>query len=321
MLPKGANLQKIRNGNKTYAVTPHLPGGFVKPEVLEKYAQVARKYEGTLKLTSAQRIMITNLKAEDIESIWTELGMQPAMGFANCVRSVKVCPGISFCKRGKQDSVKLGLELDRRYIKKEMPSRMKFGVSGCPNSCSESVIKDVGVIGTDAGWDVYVGGSAGSHPRLADKLAESLGYDEMLRLIDIIVRYYQKYADIERVGQFIDRIGFAKFQNDVLAEFHGTGAVGSSAVTLQGSPEKLTPVPGGLTEGTLVLGDPITEGSVIADIIRIYPQTIPVLRGFGMGCLGCPSATGEPLEKAAGIHGLAVEELIVALNEVILRGE
>lgn len=321
MLPKGANLQKIRNGNKTYAVTPHLPGGFVKPEVLEKYAQVARKYEGTLKLTSAQRIMITNLKAEDIESIWAELGLQPAMGFANCVRSVKVCPGIAFCKRGKQDSVKLGLELDRRYIKKEMPSRMKFGVSGCPNSCSESVIKDVGVIGTEAGWDVYVGGSAGSHPRLADKLAESLDYDDTLRLVDIVVRYYQKHADIERVGQFIDRIGFAKFRADVLAEFTGTGAVESPVTGSPVSSEKLTPMPGALTEGTLVVGDPITQGSVIADIIRIYPQTIPVLRGFGMGCLGCPSATGEPLEKAAGIHGLAVEELIVALNEVVLRGK
>ena len=321
MLPKGANLQKIRNGNKTYAVTPHLPGGFVKPEVLEKYAQVARKYEGTLKLTSAQRIMITNLKAEDIESIWAELGMQPAMGFANCVRSVKVCPGIAFCKRGKQDSVKLGLELDRRYIKKEMPSRMKFGVSGCPNSCSESVIKDVGVIGTDAGWDVYVGGSAGSHPRLADKLAESLDYDDTLRLIDIVVRYYQKHADIERVGQFIDRIGFAKFQADVLAEFNGNGTVESPVVASPAAAEKLTPMPGALTEGTLVLGDAITQGSVIADIIRVYPQTIPVLRGFGMGCLGCPSATGEPLEKAAGIHGLAVDELIVALNEVALRGK
>ena len=321
MLPKGANLQKIRNGNKTYAVTPHLPGGFVKPEVLEKYAQVARKYEGTLKLTSAQRIMITNLKAEDIESIWVELGMQPAMGFANCVRSVKVCPGIAFCKRGKQDSVKLGLELDRRYIKKEMPSRMKFGVSGCPNSCSESVIKDVGVIGTDAGWDVYVGGSAGSHPRLADKLAESLDYDDTLRLVDIVVRYYQKHADIERVGQFIDRIGFAKFQADVLAEFNGNGTVESPVAASPATAEKLTPMPGALTEGTLVLGDAITQGSVIADIIRVYPQTIPVLRGFGMGCLGCPSATGEPLEKAAGIHGLAVEELIVALNEVALRGK
>ena len=96
MLPKGANLQKIRNGVKTYAVTPHLPGGFVKPEVLEKYAQVARKYQGTLKLTSAQRIMITGLRAEDIDAVWEELGMQPAMGFANCVRSVKICPGTAF---------------------------------------------------------------------------------------------------------------------------------------------------------------------------------------------------------------------------------
>ena len=321
MLPKGANLQKIRNGNKTYAVTPHLPGGFVKPETLEKYAQVARKFEGTLKLTSAQRIMITNLKAEDIEAVWAELGMQPAMGFANCVRSVKICPGTAFCKRGKQDSVKMGLELDRRYIKKEMPSRMKFGVSGCPNSCSESVIKDVGVIGTDTGWDIYVGGSAGSHPRLADKLAGGLDYDETLRLIDIVVRYYQKHADIERVGQFIDRIGFARFQAEVLAEFNGRGVVESRAVAASPQSEKLTPAPGALTEGTLVLGDPITADSVIADIIRVYPQTIPVLRGFGMGCLGCPSATGEALEKAAGIHGLSVEELIGALNEVALRGK
>jgi hybrid cluster-associated redox disulfide protein len=321
MLPKGANLQKIRNGNKTYAVTPQLPGGFIKPETLEKYAQVARKYEGTLKLTSAQRIMITNLKAEDIESVWAELGMQPAMGFANCVRSVKICPGTAFCKRGKQDSVKLGLELDRRYIKKEMPSRMKFGVSGCPNSCSESVIKDVGVIGTDAGWDVYVGGSAGSHPRLADKLAGGLDYEETLRIIDIVVRYYQKFADIERVGQFIDRIGFAKFQADVLAEFAGTAVVTTAVGVAVPPTEKLMPVPAALTEGTLVIGDPIGPDSVIADIIRVYPQTIPVLRGFGMGCLGCPSATGEALEKAAGIHGLAAAELVTALNEVALRGK
>lgn len=315
MLPKGANLQKIRNGVKTYAVTPHLPGGFVKPETLEKYAQVARKYHGTLKLTSAQRIMITGLRAEDIDAVWEELGMQPAMGFANCVRSVKICPGTAFCKRGKQDSVKLGLELDRRYITKEMPSRMKFGVSGCPNSCSEAAIKDVGVIGTDAGWDVYVGGSAGSHPRLADKLIGGLDYDDTLRLIDIVVRYYQKHADIERVGQFIDRIGFDKFRRDVLAEFEN----GASADAARA--EQLTAVPGALTEGTLVLGDPLTPDSVVADIIRVYPQTIPTLRGFGMGCLGCPSSTGEPLSKAADIHGIDVNELVAALNQVALGGK
>lgn len=318
MLPKGANLQKIHNGKKTYAITPHLPGGFIKPDVLEKYAHVARKYNGILKLTSAQRIMITGLKAEDIEEIWQELGMQPAMGFANCVRSVKICPGIAFCKRGKQDSIKLGLELDKRYIKKEMPSRMKMGVSGCPNSCAESVIKDVGVIGTDEGWDVYVGGSAGSHPRLADKLIAGLDYDDTLRIIDIIVRYYQKNADIERVGQFIDRIGFEKFQSDVLAEFHNRAVSEDPAKPLSAG-EQIVPIPGGLTEGNLVFGDRISAASVIADIIRVYPQTIPVLREFGMGCLGCPSATGEALEKAAEIHGIDVQELITALNKIVFK--
>ncbi len=320
MLPKGANLQKIRNGNKTYAVTPHLPGGFVKPDVLENYAYVARKYGGTLKLTSAQRIMITGLKAEDIDGVWADLDMQPAMGFANCVRSVKVCPGNAFCKRGKQDSVKLGLELDRRYIKKEMPSRMKLGVSGCPNSCAEAIIKDIGVIGTDEGWDVYVGGSAGSHPRLGDKLITGLDYDDTLRIIDIIVGYYKKNADIERIGQFIDRIGFAKFRGDVLAAFNNPSA--ATVQTRQNPPaEPERPVTWAAAEGKLVSGEAIAADSVIADIIRVYPQTIPVLRGFGMGCLGCPSATGEALKKAADIHGINVDELVESLNKVTVGGE
>ena len=320
MLPTGANLQKIHNGNKTYAITPHLPGGFIKPDMLEKYVNVARKYHGVLKLTSAQRIMITGLKAEDIDSIWDELGMKPAIGFANCVRSVKICPGIAFCKRAKQDSIKLGFELDRRYIKKEMPSRMKMGVSGCPNSCSEAVIKDVGVIGTDIGWDIYVGGSAGAHPRLGDRLITGLNYEDTLKIVDIIVRYYQKNADIERVGQFIDRIGFEKFKTDVLGEFEND-IISLEQEKPYSQTEVLQPIPGGLTEGTLVFGDMITAQSIIADIIRVYPQTIPVLRSFGMGCLGCPSATGEELQKAADIHGIEVNELITSLNEIIVRGE
>ncbi len=323
MLPTGANLQKIRDGKRTYAITPHLPGGFIKPEMLEKYVQVARKYGGILKLTSAQRIMITGLKGEDIENIWQDLGMQAAIGYANCVRSVKICPGVAFCKRGKQDSVKLGLELDRRYIKKEMPSRMKMGVSGCANSCSEAIVKDIGVIGSDAGWDIYVGGSAGSHPRLGDKLLEGLDYDNTLRLVDIVVGYYQKYADIERVGQFIDRIGLAKFKQDVLALFYHHNQVTEAPAKplTQAAQEVITPKPGGLTEGTLVFGDPIVADSVIADIIRIYPQTIPAFRSFGMGCLGCPSATGEALTKAADIHGLDLPKLLVELNKIVQEGK
>ena len=258
MLPKGANLQKIRDGKKTYAITPHWRGGFIKPDLMRKFAQVAETYHGVLKLTSAQRIMITGLKAEDIEAIWEELGMQPAMGFANCVRSVKICPGITFCKRGKQDSIRLGMELDKLYHKKEMPSRMKLGVAGCQNSCAEVHIKDVGVIGTDIGWDVYVGGSAGSHPRLADKLIEGLTYEETLHIVDIIIRYYQKNADIERVGQFIDRIGFKKFKADVLAQFYqGVSEETKPLVPQSEAGKEIVPLPGGLTEGTLVIGDQI----------------------------------------------------------------
>jgi len=318
MLPKGANLQKIRDGKKTYAITPHLPGGFIKPELMRKYADVAEKYHGVLKLTSAQRIMITGLKGEDIENVWKDLGMEPAIGFANCVRSVKICPGIVFCKRGKLDSIKLGMELDKLYHKKEMPSRIKMGVAGCPNSCAEVHVKDVGVLATDNGWDIYVGGTAGSHPRLADKLIEGLTHDEVLKIVDIILRYYQKNADIERIGQFIDRISFKKFQADILAEFYGQ--VSKESKTAEPEPkqgEKLFPVPGGLTEGELVFGDKITKDSVISDIIRVYPQTVQVLRSFGMGCLGCPSSTGEPVAKAAEIHGINVEELVAALNKVI----
>lgn len=318
MLPKGANLQKIRDGRKTYAITPDLPGGFIKPDLMQKYVDVTKKYGGTMKLTSAQRIMITGLKAEDIENIWQDIGVEPALGFANCVRSVKICPGNAFCKRGKQDSIKLGLELDRRYVKKEMPSRIKLGVSACPNSCGESVVKDVGVIGTDEGWDVYVGGSAGSHPRLADRLITGLNYDDTLRIVDIVIQYYQKHADIERIGQFIERIGFEKFRADVLAEFYGEkSAETEPKVSQSEAGEKIIPRPGGLTEGNLVFGDPITEDSVISDIIRVYPQTIPVLRAFGMGCLGCPSSAGEPVQQAAGIHGINITELLAALNKVV----
>ena len=318
MLPKGANLQKIREGNRTYAITPHLPGGFIKPDLMRKYADVAEKYHGIMKLTSAQRIMITGLKAEDIENIWKEIEMEPAMGFANCVRSVKICPGNVFCKRGKQDSIKLGMELDKLYHKKEMPSRVKFAVAGCQNSCSEVHVKDIGVMGTDLGWDIYVGGTAGSHPRLADLLIEGLDYNEALHIVGVIIKYYQKNADIERVGQFIDRIGLKKFKADVLAEFYqGISNTTQPLVPSSDEGREIVPVAGGLTEGTLVLGDKITADSVISDIIRVYPQTIPVFRSFGMGCLGCPSATGEAVSKAAEIHGLDVIEILAGLNKVI----
>ena len=314
MQPKGANLQKIRDGKKTYAVTPHLPGGFVKPDVLRRYADAAEKFGGVLKLTSAQRIMITGLKSEDVEGVWEMLDMQPAMGFANCVRSIKMGPGDTFCKRGKQDAIKLGMELDKRYHKKEMPSRIKMGVAGCPNSCAEVHVKDVGFIGTDSGWDVYVGGCAGAQPRLADKLLGSLNFEEALRIAEVIVSFYKQNADVERMGVFIDRIGFARFQKEVLSRFYGNQEINTAETDLRMQNQQ---APTQILNGLLQPGDLVNAETVISDILRVYPHTVPVFRSFGLGCLGCPSSTGEPLHQAAAIHGLQVEELVEALNRSI----
>ncbi|SDF70277.1 DUF1858 domain-containing protein [Sporolituus thermophilus] len=308
MMPKAANLQKIREGRRTYAITPSVPGGFIKPAQLRKYADIAEKYGATLKMTSAQRMMIIGLKAEDVDKVWEELGVNPALSFANCVRSVKMCPGSAFCKRGLDDSIKLGMELDRRYHKQEMPSRLKIGVAGCPNSCSEVHIKDIGVFATETGWTVVVGGSCGREPRLADKLAENLTYDEVLKLVEIVIDYYKKNADIERLGQMIDRIGFEKFRADVLALFQGAKEVKAEPAASQVAASEKKPAP--------VQPGKITKDSIIGQIIRNNPRTIAVFRAHGMGCLGCPSASGESVEKAAGIHGIDLEELLSELNKV-----
>lgn len=313
MLPKAANLQKIRDGRRTYAITPSIPGGFIKPNLLKKYCDIAEKYNATLKITSAQRIMIIGLKAEDVEQVWEELGIVPALSYANCVRSIKMCPGSAFCKRGIADSIKLGMELDRRYHKKEMPSRLKIGVAGCPNSCSEVHIKDIGVLADDAGWSVLVGGSCGRHPRLADKLAEGLSDEEVLQLVEVIMAYYQENSDIERLGAMIDRIGFATFQSDILKTFAAT----RQQPVESKEPEASTQDSNNEIKEEVNMERKITKDSIIGDIVRQYPASIAIFRSHGMGCLGCPSAVGESVEKAAGIHGLEVEQLLADLNKAV----
>lgn len=313
------NLQRIRNGERRYAITPRMPGGFIQPEMLQKFVDVATKFHAVLKVTGGQRIMITNLKAEDVEEAWQILGMEPAHSNSNVVRSVKICPGTTFCKRAKQDSVHLGMQLEKKYISQEMPSKMKLGISGCPNSCTESITKDIGVIGTVEGWQVYAGGSAGAHPRFADLIAEVTTEQEVLDLVDRMVAFYKENAHIERMGVFIDRIGLAAFKEAVLGDAYDassdkalTGAAAEPAVFLPGSgmPEEESAAPG------LAAGDPITANSVIRDIIDTYPNTIPALQEIGMGCLGCPSSTAEPLWQAAAIHGLEVSELVAKLETV-----
>lgn len=307
-----ANLQRIKNGQRRYAITPRIPGGFIQPEQLQKYIDVANEFGAVLKLTGSQRIMITNLKAEDVDKAWEMLGMEPAYTVSNRVRSVKICPGTTFCKRAKQDSVHLGMQIERKYLSLEMPSKMKIGVSGCPNSCTESRMKDVGVIGTVDGWNVYAGGSGGAHPRIGDLIAEVKTEKEALALVDRIIAYYKENAQIERMGEFIDRIGLEAFKAAVLGDLEGAPAENKSeepAVFLPGQgndPEVEAP--------RLEAGSPITPDTIIRDIVETYPHVVPVLQGIGMGCLGCPSATAEPLWQAAEIHGFNVYDLVEKLE-------
>ena len=307
-----ANLQRIKNGQRRYAITPRIPGGFIQPDQLQKYIDVANEFGAVLKLTGSQRIMITNLKAEDVDKAWEMLGMEPAYTVSNRVRSVKICPGTTFCKRAKQDSVHLGMQIERKYLSLEMPSKMKIGVSGCPNSCTESRMKDVGVIGTVDGWNVYAGGSGGAHPRIGDLIAEAKTEKEALALVDRIIAYYKENAQIERMGEFIDRIGLEAFKAAVLGDLEGAPAESKSeepAVFLPGQgndPEVEAP--------RLEAGSPITPDTIIRDIVETYPHVVPVLQGIGMGCLGCPSATAEPLWQAAEIHGFNVYDLVEKLE-------
>lgn len=313
-MPKIAgNLQRIRNGQRRYAITPRIPGGYITPQLMKKIADVAETLHGSLKITAAQRIMITGLKVEDVDKAWEMLGMEPAYSVSNRVRSVSMCPGTAFCKRAKQNSTRLGLQLEKKYISQVMPSKMKIGVSGCPNSCAESGVKDIGVIGQAEGWDIYAGGSAGAHPRLADFICHVQTEAQVLAVVDSMVEYYKANAHIERMGEFIDRIGLYEFKEAVLMNcFDGVELPDDpvdEADTAEAPAEKELPV-------SLHDGEPITADTIVRDIVNVYPQVVPTLQAMGMGCLGCPSSTGEPLRMAANIHGIDVNELVAALEDV-----
>ena len=208
----------IQRDKQTYAIAPHIPGGLTTPVQLRKIANVAEKYGAqALKLTSAQRICIIGLDEENLDAIWDELGEKHGAAIGLCVRSVKICPGTTYCKRGQQDSVKVGLELDRQFHGLELPWKFKMGVSGCVNDCGEVCVKDVGLIGTPKGWKVMVGGNGGGQPRLSHLLAEAITSDEeAMALVAHVVAWFKAQNRRCRLGKFIDEMGFDAFKAEVL---------------------------------------------------------------------------------------------------------
>jgi len=214
MLAKGAILQ--RDG--TYAIAPHIPGGIIlNPDLLIKMAEVAKKYNcAAMKVTTSQRIALVGIKKEDIDAVWQDLGMNPGAASGLCVRSVKFCPGITFCKRGQQDSIALGMEIDKRYHGMTLPSKFKIAVSGCGNKCTDAMTIDVGIMGTSKGFTLYVGGNGGAAPRLGQKLAANLTAEQVLVYLDKIIEYYKANGKTnQRIGKMIENMGMDKCRQEI----------------------------------------------------------------------------------------------------------
>ena len=215
ILAKGAILQRDR---ETYGIAPHIPGGITDTATLRKICDVADKYQvQAIKLTSAQRIALIGVREEDLDSIWHDLAEQQGAAIGLCVRSVKICPGTSYCKRGVQDSISLGLKLDGIYHAMELPNKMKMGVSGCMLSCAESAVKDIGIMGTAKGWKIMVGGNAGARPRLGDVLVDNVpSEEEVLTIVARVIDYYKNSSNQNRIGRIIEEIGIERFREEVL---------------------------------------------------------------------------------------------------------
>lgn len=218
LLEKGAILQRDR---ETYAIVPHIPGGIIlDPNILRRIADIAEKYKAkVLKLTTAQRIAIVGIKEEDIDNIWADLDMQPGAAAGLCVRSIKICPATHFCRVAQQDAVTLGLELDKRYHGMQLPSKFKMSVSGCANCCTEPATKDLGIMGTPKGYNIFIGGNGGVKAKVGTVLVQDVAPDDVLPLIEKIMLYYKENGQKhERFGKVIDRLGFDKVKKDILGE-------------------------------------------------------------------------------------------------------
>lgn len=220
MLKDGDKGVIIQRDKKTYAVAPHLPCGVVSPQVLRRLADTAEKFNvAALKVTSAARIALVGIQEDQVDDIWASLEMTPGAAVGLCVRSVKACPGTTFCKRGQQDSLGLGMMLDEKYHGMELPGKFKLGVSGCPNQCAETCIKDVGLVGMKKGWKVLVGGNGGGKPRLSQEIAKDLSDSEALEMIDKIILFYKNNAKPhQRIGAMIEKMGFDEFKKAIIGE-------------------------------------------------------------------------------------------------------
>jgi nitrite reductase (NADH) large subunit len=201
-----ANLQK----DGTYSVVPRIAGGEITPDKLLVIAQVAKKYGLYTKITGGQRIDLFGAQVGELPAIWSELiaaGFESGHAYGKSLRTVKSCVGSTWCRYGVQDSVGFAIELENRYKGLRSPHKLKFAVSGCTRECAEAQSKDVGIIATEKGWNLYVCGNGGMKPRHADLLAKDLDRDTLIRYVDRFLMFYVRTADrLQRTAGWLENL-------------------------------------------------------------------------------------------------------------------
>ncbi|HEY8084834.1 MAG TPA: nitrite reductase large subunit NirB [Methylophilaceae bacterium] len=218
-----ANIQK----DGTYSVVPRMYGGVTTPDQLRKIADVADKYAVPMvKVTGGQRIDLLGVKKEDLPKIWADLDMPSGYAYGKSIRTVKTCVGSEFCRFGTQDSTRMGIELEKAFDHMWAPHKVKFAVSGCPRNCAESGIKDVGIIGVDSGWEIYVGGNGGIKTEVAQFLCKVKTHEEVLEYSGAFIQLYREQARyLDRTVHWMHRVGLEYVKKHIVEDNEGRKAL------------------------------------------------------------------------------------------------
>lgn len=211
-----ANIQK----DGTYSVVPRMWGGVTNPAELRRIADVADKYQVPMvKVTGGQRIDLLGVKKEDLPAIWKDLDMPSGHAYGKSIRTVKTCVGSEFCRFGTQNSTQLGIDLEHDLFNMWSPHKVKLAVSGCPRNCAEAGIKDIGIIGVDSGWELYIGGNGGIKTEVAEFFVKLKSADEVREYSGAFLQLYREEAFyLERTVHYLQRVGMEHIKKAVLED-------------------------------------------------------------------------------------------------------
>ena len=231
-----ANIQK----DGTYSVIPRMWGGETTASELRRIADAVDKYKiPTVKVTGGQRIDLLGVKKEDLVNVWKDIGMPSGHAYAKALRTVKTCVGSEWCRMGTQDSTQMGKDLERAMWRMYAPHKVKFAVSGCPRNCAEAGIKDVGIIGVDSGWEMYVAGNGGIKTEVAHFFTKLKTAEEVLEYTGAFMQLYRTEGwYLERTVHYINRVGLDYAKKRILDDHAGRKALWAALqAALEGEPD------------------------------------------------------------------------------------